>query len=471
MKLQTAIPKTFARRNVYDLPSIYRKIRNLTQRKYSDDYLEDIVSEYLGSDILLGIAANWDTGKIIYREQLFSQTCFKIGLSTYEFQEKKLFIGHRFMPFIQANVPNKNIKLQDTNGNSIPFLQHSIPVEEAAIYVSLMAPYSVNVPKIVGESSVNMDCYDLKDWMEAEEFEERDMLLIVPVDYSKYRFRLEKVSARHLAEQTFITQHKDHQLTEAIETALDHFSEPVPTDLCLFWAYTFCSPKLVKEPGTPFGSFISTHKDLTFHNFGVFTFIHYRDYEETSMEEALMENVFRDTSEMGKATDMSGILEELGNGYTENFIVGRFILQLHQNNRTDKASIPPLLFKKHHQFYNDQQEQNFNRALKKLENKVKKVWQKKRFPISVQRLLAKVIDLQISMNNGLRQIDANLTDMQRLDMKALGQLKEWSFASEQILDFILDSQVSSDEAAKLIPQMENMKVEFQKGVEYIVGRL
>ncbi|MGB1243624.1 MAG: hypothetical protein ACPG49_13935, partial [Chitinophagales bacterium] len=476
MNLPNAVKKVFEKRTVTNLKDFYKKVKSLTKKRLTNKKIEEVIDEYWKKYASYDIAINWNDETIIYREQLFHDTQFRINLTEQEIDENRLYVGHRFQPFIHPEVALSDITLQDEDGNPIPLKTIELPIEEIYIYISLLAPYSVNQPQIKGMDKAVIAYYDLQDWLADNDFQEKDALLIVPIDYEKHIFQLEKMTSREIATQTFVTQNKDKQLTEAIEDILNWYSDPMPVDVCLFWAYAISKPALIENPGTPFGPFISSHEDFTFHSFSYFTFIHYHNYEQQMMEEALLENQIPELKEAGKAKDINGIFEELGNSFSEDFVRGHIVQQLHKDKEVNKEEILSIIFKENHLFRNKKQAKNFEAALEKLTKNLQKEWKTKRLAPALQRLLNKTLDLKITIVNGLREIDANLTNIEDLDMQSMAQLTQFDTLSEQILHFMFHAQneeqeLTSEFATNIISNVEQMKENFELGLEYVLAQL
>ena len=475
MQLTNLVKKVFKKRNITSLELFGDEVKKLSKKQLGPVDIEEAIDKYLFGNAINDIAMNWDKNTIVYREQLFQNTQFRISLTEEEVEAKRLYIGHRFSPFIHPEVPVESIQLQDGEGHPIAVKEAELPIHEFYRYVSLLAPYAKNTPNLISSEVGAAQYYDLNNWMKANNFEAKDALLVVPVDYENHVFRLEKLTSRELATQTFITQNKDKQLTEAIEDVLNWYPDPMPVDTCLFWAYSISKPTLVENPATPPGPFIGNHEDFTFHNFSYFTFIHYQGYEERVMEDALTGGL-SNLQESGKAKDLEGIFGELGNSFSETFVVGFIVQKIHANKTVEKEEIKEVLFKKNHFFVNAQQEKNFEKALDKLIKKLQKKWAKKRLAPSLQRLLSKTLDLKITIVKGLREIDANLVDVADIDLTAMGQLTNFDSIAEQILYFMLlsedeEQQLSPEFGTEMIPQIEQMKVNFKEGVEYILSQL
>ncbi len=475
MKLNNAIKQAFSNRDIHDLIELYAEINALTSKKYKVSELEDLLDEYLAENSIVDIAINWNDEKVIYREQFFHNTSFKISLTQEEFEEKRLYVGHRLSPFIAPNIPFAALQLQDAEGKPFQLKENSLPLTEMYQYISMLPPYSANQPTVVSIEEVKIEYYDLKEWMIAYDFEPKDMLLVVPVDYPKHIFRIEKLSARYLAEQTFITQHKNKRLTEALEDVLNWYPEPIPVDLAWFWAFALFEPKELLNTGSSLGPFISQHEEFGLHTMAHYSFIHYQDYEERMMEETLMEMENPEQKVMGEATDLDGIFDELENSYSETFVAAKLLLQLHQNQDIDPEELLDILFGVEHPFYSAKQAGNFEKALNKLAKKMKKLWSKQRLSLPVLRLLTKLVNFRIRVKAGIHEMDAALTDIADVDLAVLNQLHTLDMIAEQMLSLIVypeDGQtIDADSAVMMISQVENMYSNFQEGLDYILSQL
>ena len=476
MNLPNAVQKAFASRDITNLKTFYKKVNSLTKKHFGKEAIEDAIDNYFMETPVLDIAIKWDADKIIYREKLFRNTHFKIDLTEREYQEQKLYIGHRFVPFLGPEIPFSAIQLQGIVEPSPELQKEILSLMEAFQYVSLLPPYAVNYPKMPTTETVELYYYDLSEWIEANDFQEKDAILVVPIDYDQYIFRLEKLTSRHLAEQTFITQHKDQNLTESFEDVLNWYPDPMPADLSLFWAFALSKSNVVEKPGSSIGQFVSFHEDLTLHTLAQYPFIHFHEYQERILAESF-ENEPYDMFTIGEATDLNGIFRELANSYTENFIAGKLIHQLHQNQQINKKEIITLLFKGSRPFEHPIQEKNFHKAFNQLAKDIERQWKKKKLPLPTLRLLGKALELRTNITLGLRSIAQKAVDAEDLDLDILNHLQYFDVTTDNILESIVqldengELQVTPDDAVDIISQVEIMQNYCREGIEHMLNQL
>jgi len=473
-KLEKAIGQVLAGRDIHDYYELLDAIKKASNSKKGDDYIEEMLDEYLLGTGVTDIVINLDDQKVIYREELFSKTSFRIQLTEIELKEKKMVIGHRFIPYIHPTIHPKDIFLIDTEDNEILIREEMNSFMDSLIWFSLLPPYGYQHYELDDDSNINMYIYELSDWMKRNDFQEGDNIMISPIDYKKHIFRIEKISRRDLATQKIVTGNKDEKLTDTLSELLYLEDMMLPIDMQLFQAFAYLPQDFVENPGSPIGPFLSDNERLGLFNNGTYGYINSKEHYDDMMDMALDEAMFPDIGAMGTAEEIDGIFTEMGNSFSEIFIAAKFMEQLHERKEIDKDEVLDIIFKKGKAaFYNEEQEANFNKAFSALAKKIKK--EKKNHPLSLplKKLLTQTLNFKIEIIDLLREIDRRLEDPEAFDFSMLIQLQPFEILTDQLLQNILDDQDAFNPkmSANLAKQIKQMQKEFQSARHHILENL
>ena len=363
-----------------------------------------------------------------------------------------MVLGHRLFPFVHPNVHPAALIFEDGTGQTIPVKEITLPVEEGQDYILLMAPYGAAQLDIqIHEKMLVLWALDLESWMRSHKVGKKDLFQITPVAYDEHRFRFDLLTSREIAEQALVTKRMDEILTESLIDIIQFFEAPVPVDYCLFWALANLPKQnmpLVKS-GSPIGPFLSDHENIRIYTENAFAYLHLHDFLDNFWESMMDEALFIDPTQMGKAKDLDGIFQELGNSYSSGFVAGKMIQQIHERNQTDKQElIGLLLLDPDFSFYNKKQERNFHTALDALEKKVNEEWSNTRLSLPMMQLLNKTLQFKIEFIEFLREIDLRLEDPSHFDFASLLQFQPIDGMLDQLLEAIAAGEILKPKDAK-----------------------
>jgi hypothetical protein len=474
-KLEKAIEQVVLSGKTANLKEAADQVRKLYKTKLKENDLLEKIENFIDSEVPMEIALRLETDELFNREQLFGNTSFRIQLTQLETEQKYLIIGHRMIPFLNPEENPRKWTFTDPHGNTLPIKKKVFGVADGMIYISLIPPYGLdsiemNFPK----NTIGLQTIDLSKWMKSESISVKDQILVTPVNYSARKFRLEKIDSRELAAQKLITRQKDDALSAAIGEALDNFTMLMPIDISIFWAFANCDPSVVKEPGSPIGPFLSQHPEYKIFNEGASSFLQREDYFEKVWDDSLAGKTRPSLDEMGTATDIDGIMNELGSSYNENFVKGLLILQLHENGFPDLEEVFDVLFRPdEYPFYNDDQEENYDAAIFELSEKIQKEWGGKKLGLPMFNLLSKAVAFKKDFVGLLREIDDHLTDPENFDFSALMELQPIDIILDQIISFIVEesAKMTPNDAEGLAQQLKTMREGFLASKEQILKNL
>jgi len=475
MKIDKAIEALLAEESVTNIDEFIERVRVISKTKKKKDALWEDIESYLFENAITDVAINLEADELVYRDKLFEETAFRVSLTEEEHAAKKMYIGHRMIPYIHPGISQEEYRFQDVNGKAIPVIREKISAETGFIYVSLLPPYALEDDMIDLENNkISLFALDLSDWMRDNPLAKEDQLLIAPVDYYENIFQIEPVSRKDIAAQQLLIQRRDKLLTDAIDGVLMEIDEALPADVTLFWAFALGDPKLTELQGTPIGPFLNTHEELQIFFDAGFAHIQLKDYYEDIFDSAMEDMATMAPEDMGKAKDLDGIFRELGSSFTPDFVSAKFVLQLHERQEIDTEEVINILFKSGVEpFYNKKQEKNFSKAFNALAESIAETWETKRLPLPVISLLKKTIQFKIEFISLLREIDHRITSPEEFDFSMLMHLQPVDMMIDQLLALIVEKSdtVSNKEVKELVLQMEKAREYFLEARRNILDNM
>lgn len=465
MKIHEAIEVLLAEESISNIDEFTERVRAISKTKKKNDALWEEIESYLLENAITDVAINMETHELVYRDKLFEETAFRVNLTEEEYAVKKMYVGHRMIPYVHPGISQEEYRFQDVEGNPIPVVKEKIPAEAGFIYVSLLPPYALEDEMIdLQNNTITLLALDLSAWMQDNPLSKEDQLLIAPVDYYENIYQIEAVSRKEIAAQQLLIQRRDELLTDAIDEVLLGIDEVIPADVTLFWAFALGDPKLPELPGTPLGPFLNTHEELQIFFDAGFAHIQMKDYYEDLFDSAMEDMATMDPNDMGKAKDLDGIFRELGSSFTPDFVSAKFVLQLHERQEIATDEVINILFKPGVEpFYNKKQEKNFSKAFNGLAESVAETWANKRLPMPVLSLLKKTLQFKIEFIGLLRDIDHRMTAPEAFDFSMLMHLQPVDMMLDQLLSLIVEKGDGISQ-----PEIKDLVIQIEKAKEYFV---
>jgi len=458
MKLEKAFESLLAPRNLTDLSLFVEKAKQQAKSKEDEDAIFDAFVTYLSETGNVNIAINFEEQTIVYREQLFRDTSFYIQPTAYECKEQVIILGHRLIPFVNPTFPGDQLVFRTANDLELKQTMKPFPFENFEIFFRLLPPYESKYFDInIETSEVSLGVLDLKPWLGQTVLKVEDWIEVEPIDYDKGIFSLTLLGSRKKAELGLLLRRKDKLLIESVEEILFNYSPVLPVDLTLFWAFAQLPAKALAMAGSPIGPFLSKQEDYNFYNDGEFTYLQTADYYESFWEDAIAGEFLPDLENMGKAEDINGIFAELGSTFSESVVEGFMVHHLHKHGEINTKAIMENIFRQDIEpFYIEKQEQNFIKALEKLQNEVQENWENERLALPVQQLLSKALDFKVEFVNFLREIDDKLTNPEDLDFAELLQLQPVDHLIDEIIFLVIGKEAISAKEGKTISNQLSM---------------
>ncbi|NUN99853.1 MAG: hypothetical protein HUU01_04470 [Saprospiraceae bacterium] len=475
MKIHEAIELLLAEESITNIDEFIGRVRDISKTKKKKEALWEDIEEYLLENAITDVAINLDTHELVYRDKLFEETAFRVNLTEAEYAAKKLYIGHRMIPYVHPAIAQEEYQFQDAAGNSIPVVREKMNAEEGFIYASLLPPYAMDDEIVdLQNNQISLLALDLSTWIKENELGREDQILFAPVDYYENIYQIEPVRRKEIAAQQLLIQRRDELLTNSIEEVLLDIDEVIPADITLFWAFALGDPKLPELPGTPLGPLLNASEDLQIFFDAGFAHIQMKDYYDELFDSAMEDMEAMSPEDMGKAKDLDGIFRELGSSFTPEFVNAKFVLQLHERQQIDTAEVINILFKSGTEpFYNKKQEKNFHKAFNELAETVAKDWATKRLPMPVLSMLKKTIQFKIEFIGLLREIDHRLTSPEDFDFSMLMHLQPVDMMLDQLLALLADksNEISNQDVKGLALQVEKARAYFLEAKKDILDNM
>ncbi len=474
LTLEKAIAAALKPRTITNLYTLLDDIKKRSKTDLGDFTIFDHIETYLVDHGITDIYIDHEEEKVIYREQLFANTAFRVQLTPEEFADKHVVIGHRFLPFFHPSTPPDQLVLLDEKDVIIPMLSEKRNLVDNIIYFSMLPPYGLEHYELGSDGSIEVFLFDLAEWMTSNKFTIKDNILVTPVDHKNNTFRIEKLSSRDIRTQKIADARKDTLLTEAIQAQLAISEVLFPIDIQLFQAFANCDASILNQAGTPVGPFISNHPDIHIFNNGMYAYLNSQENIESTIDHAMDEAMYPDVDSFGTATDIAGIFAEMGISYTEEFLMGKMIEQLNEHQQIDKVGLYAMLFKNGQlPFYNEEQETNFETAFTSLSKYVTQQWGNQPLSLPEKKLLTQTLRLKVDIIGLLRDIDAKITDPDQFDISLLMQIQPFELVSDNLLALLTDPEEEkpNDLLRDLSKQMKEMHSEFQITRNHILSEV
>ena len=454
-------------KNIKKLKRLAEKVKSVSGTKWTVGRIETYIVESFERDHRFeNFLITLDSG-ICSRSELFKGTKFKIKLTVEEFNEKKLYIGHRFLPFILDFFEQSKIQLTDKDKNKINKKQDKLPIIDGMKYLIFLKTYLWEDKENFDSQNIVLSYFDLTDWMKKNSFNINDCLQITVLDIDTLKYKIEKISAKEYNAQSLLLKSKDAELEESILEQIS-LHEINDISLTLFRAFAELDEDIVKEPGSPISILINESEAVNYQEMGGNPVLIDAD---SSLFEHFMDNMEDELPEPGKSKSMEGILKELGNGFSENFIQALMIVQLKKDGNIDDEKLLKILFKRPPFFYNEKQADNFVNAYEKIKKTVIKNWKNKDIDKFVFQLIEIIVKIQTNINSLLRAVDdyLNKSGDEDFDFQMLESFQSIDFAAEEMMFQILENKanIPTIDAKKIYDQFENLYKTIFKDIEAI----
>ena len=464
ISIRNATLQLLQENRIPDIETLSMEIKKTTKTKWKVSQISTKIRKNFKEDIDFFDYFINENGKIYYKEKIFSKTKFKIKLTPEEFSKKKLYIGHRFIPFITENFYPKNINLTDSNENSFNKNEEEMNLSDAIIYFSfLQMEHIAEIQKFENEN-LFVTYFDLKEWIKNNNFKKEDLLEIQVIDFKNNKYKLEKLSYKDFLSQKIINKIFDEKLEKAILKNIDRY-KIMSISKMMFVSFGDISNE-IEQTGFPLSTFVNENKNINLENSSGFPFLQKEGvsvFEQFSVD---------DMPEQGKSKSINGIFKELGYNYTATTVEALIVQQMITNNY--KINIEKILSTvlKKDSFYNEKQAKNFQKAFIKLVNKTINKWENINLNKNTIELLNTAIEIEITINNLLRSIDSylNRTDDENFDFSIIKHFQPIEIGAEQIIEYILKSkgELPNEDVNSVLEQFSAVLPNIKEDIEILI---
>lgn len=467
MTLIKAIEQVLSSKTCTTVDEFTQQVQSLLKKPKPERTIQAELIDYVynlnAPDIVIDVEAE----TIVYRDKLFENAAFRLEIFEEELEGGYLITPGRFIPFFHSMPPKTKLHFEDEKGEVLPIIQKTLSLSKsAALAESLqhLPPYAdVNFKVNFRTTEVTIPVVDLTKWLKENPLTIKNQLLITTLDYEKRRFRIQRISTKDISSAKLITKSADNELEKMLVEFVEYAGDPVPLDYSLFWVYAFMPEKdypILKKPGSPVSLFINNLTELELFTQGEFSFVHVSGYMEAYWDELMFDTV-HDTP-LGTAVELSDILFEMGSTGSKGYFAGKMVQQLQNNDTYDLTAITDKVFSySPFVFANDRQQENYEKAIKKLEKEIAKRWTNNKMSLPVSQALNKALNAKEAIMSFVQAALQHQTDDMDHAMSILYQIKQIDFLTDQILENIaLGSKISPDEAKDLTDQINFIKRSF-----------
>ena len=391
----------FENQNIKNVDEIVKEIKKLSKTNWNKKRIRTDFEKRLNKDMEFSNYVIKADKTICCRLELFKNTKFKIKLTNEEFNEKRLYIGHRFIPFIDNDFFPNEIILLDENNKKIVQKKELLDFSISHKYVSFFNMHFVSAIEEFEKDKINLTYFDLTGWFKTQSFKINDLVLITTLDIKNKKYRISKITKKEHIRNKLLIKNKDIELEENISKVINIGNLELISDT-LFKAFAESSVDLIEEPGSPIATLINESENFSVNESSRNPIL--LDKDKSLFD--YLDEIDKPTIEHGKAKSMEGILKELGNGFSINFIQSLMILQLKNKGQVVDDDIFKVLFKEGKPaFFNQKQFDNFLNAYEKIANSTINTWIDIKLDKYFLELMDKLTKIQIKVNLLLRKID------------------------------------------------------------------
>lgn len=463
--LSKALEKILGAAADQSFEAIYDSLPDKWKKDLEPNQLGPVLEQYLLEAGSTTLAVNRTEEKVISRDTLFATCSFRIQLTPTELAGRQLIIGHRMLPFIHPGQPVDQLRFFDGKDRPLTLARELLTIDQpGSIFFNLLPPYGIS-QYIEGDGTgqyLNMAVLQLDTWLREEQFTTEDQLLISVRDEGRKEFYVEKLSSREINSLRLADRYYEKMLTEAIYQVAAIIGRGfLPVDIHLFWAFAQMEAQLIENAGTPFGPFISRHENLTFFQEGPYAFLQDKNFMEELMESAIQNAKNQPEMEMGIATDLDGIFQEMGNSFSELLVKAYMVEQIQEWEEVQEEDLLLQIFGPVPQpFFNARQELNFRQAFARLKDSTLEKWEDRELALPHLQLLRKAIHFKLEIIGLLRELN-QVDDPHQLNVQALMQLQPIDQSLDQILENLMSKKpMPYQEAQTLVKQLDSGREKF-----------
>ncbi len=391
---------------------------------------------------------------LIYRSRLVENAKVMVRITPEERQMRKLYVGHRLMPFLNPNHFNSpKLHFEDEYGKPVQIVEDKLQYDDAMKYLMF---YNVDLfQEFFQKDSLKLQCLNISVFHPNINYFE-----ITFLNYSSLKFLIKPIPDHEYLKRHFQNRKKDKDLWNGVKKLVNQDEHLYSIDHILLSAYNYFARDNISEPGSPFSHIYNNQKDCTVHSNLYKTF-----FTSDEKNKKFHDAAFKDL-EFGKAKDMEGILREMGLSVTTDFIYLLMIWDLIDIDKIDDEYILEDIIEVSERLTNDQQHKNLEKAYNKLRKKAFDDFLKFDQSTILLAYLENLIDAKKNLLFLIRDVDDLLEIPYENKMKILMPFLELDHMLDSLIflfarDKKVDTQLQKN-MNELIPKLNLMLEKFRR---------
>ncbi len=422
MPIKKAIDELARKNDITDFKIFKNAVREKTETVINDKRLTNEIIKAFSKEQEI-IRSAWNHDELIYRAQIAEKAKINIKINEEERKERKLYIGHRLIPFLKPKLFNsKNIIFTNKNDNLIP-IKTDVKSTDNAMEYFLFFDASVIDPYFEDNQNFKLNYLDIS------QFQQNILNFQVTVlDYQKNKFQIEPLTKEYFIQNHFLIEKRNSDLLAGVNKIVNKISEFISVDNTLLSAYYHFGQKIISNPGSPFAQIFNKQNKLSL-QMGL-------DYTYFFSKQKIIEHISAEI-EFGKAKKMNGILRELGLSFSPDFLYLLMLEQYHEESEIDDDFILNVLMEAPYRIHNKLQKKNLEKAYEKLRNKVIKESDFFQFDTFTLNYINLLLHLETNIIGLLRKFDENPTIENDTKMEMIIPF----FEADKLINFMIENFV------------------------------
>lgn len=453
MPIRKAVENLALKAEITDFKEFRKVVRDKTGTVVNDKRLTNEIIKAFSKEQEI-IQSAWNPNELIYRAQIAKNARINIKIAEEERKARKLYIGHRLMPFLKPKLFNSKKLIFSNKNHDLISLKSDVISSDNAIKYFLFLDVSLFDQYFVDEQNFTLNYLDISQF--SNDFTDFQVTIL---DYFKHKFKIEPLTKDYFVRNHFLIEKNDSDLLEGLNKIVNKNSEFVSIDNTLLSAYYHFGQKIISNPASPFAHIFNNQNKLSL-QMGVHSTYFFSKQKS--------QKIFEHTSteiEFGKAKRMNGILRELGLSFSSDFLYLLMIEQLYEESEIDDDLILNDLMEIQFRVQNELQMKNLEKAYIKLRNKVIEEYDLFEFDTFSVNYLKLLLDLETNITMLLRKFDENpkIEDETKMEM-VMPFFEADKFISYMIENFVKHKNVEPRE----LKHLKKLNSELSPAIERIM---
>ena len=406
-----------------------------------------------------------DDERWISRSALFQGTRFRICPTADELEMGILFIGHRFYPFRDPDVPPWEYRLLDDDGESIPWTTQDMPVKRALIYFT-WTPMEELVAALSDDGELpdhpdgpaTFRVWDLSGWYKRTSFAAGDTIVVTVRNLREAAYEIAHAPRERMQREFGRIRRSDTAVEAAILACLDRDWMLGDIEMQFFCAFAHVDPEVLANPGQHLGGLLSENSRIAWQHSSMGTVL-------CRPGEDAVGNMFQQASESlmglgltGRIGSIDTILQDVGVSLSETVLRAMIRAKVAADGRVDPADLLEIVAPEGPaRFATPKQAQAFAEKLTRLCGRIAREETKKPSSPAARQLREKALKARMMTLGFLRYLDLCDVAPQDLPTEAVLPLLEIEHLVDNTLEVIEHDRhttKSLDEAITMLDDVE-----------------